>query len=238
MNPSYYVDSYAAHLRGLRDQHGEAKAMELLVGGDIHGYIGVLEQGVLLNLGLKPDDYVIDVGCGTGRLSGRLAPEHKGRFLGTDLLPEVVGYAQQKANRPDWRFEVVVAPPLPVPDNTADFVTFFSVFTHIMDEDIYLYLRDAGRALKPGGKIVFSYLDYCLPSHWPVFEQSLADATPNRVLTRFLDRRTIEQWAGRLGMKLHAIHDGTEAWIHLDLPLVTEAHWAPFWQSVAILEKP
>lgn len=237
MNPSYYVDSYAAHLRGLQERHGEARAWELLVGDTDH-WVGVLEKGVLLNLGLEEHDSILDVGCGTGRLSWRLSAEHKGRFIGTDILAPVVDYARRRTNRPDWEFQVAVEPPLPAADASVDWVTFFSVFTHIVDEDIYRYLADAKRLIKPTGRIVFSYLDYANPEHWPLFEQSVADRAPLKLLTHFLNRTTIEAWASRLGLKVQALHDGAEPWIKLGPPLVLHDLTAPFWQSIAVLSKP
>lgn len=235
MNPAYYVSSYAAHLRALQQQHGEARAMELLV-GDADHWVGMLEYGVLLNLGLKPSDAVIDVGCGTGRLSHRLAQcGHAGFFGGTDLLPEVVAYAARRSDRADWRFAVATAPPLPFPAGAADWVTFYSVFTHILDEDIYLYLQEAKRLLKPGGRIVFSFLDFTVPEHWPVFEQGLAGRGPDALLNRFLSQETIRLWCARLGLRVEHLHPGSEKWIRLSPPLVEYDLSAEFFQSIAVL---
>lgn len=38
---------------------------------------------------------------------------------------------------------------IPEPDNFADFICFFSVFTHLLHQDTYRYLRDAHHVLKP-----------------------------------------------------------------------------------------
>ena len=53
---------------------------------------------VLPLMNLKPDDRVLDIGCGSGWLSrriARMAPE--GRVVGIDIAPEMVRRAQQSA---------------------------------------------------------------------------------------------------------------------------------------------
>ena len=94
-------------------------------------------------------------------------------------------------------------------------VSFFSVFTHLLDEDIYRFLQEARRVTRPGGKIVFSYLDFEVVSHWTIFEQTLADANPDRVLNRFQSKASLRRWCQQLGLEIEALHDGTEAWIKL-----------------------
>ena len=44
--------------------------------------------------------------------------------------------------------------PIPAPDGEADMVCFFSVLTHLLHEESYVYLQDARRVLKPTGKLV------------------------------------------------------------------------------------
>ncbi len=94
----------------------------------------------------------------------------------------------KSAGRPDWRFMANHLPSIPVEDSIADFVTFFSVFTHLLDEDIFRFLSEAKRVAKPGGQIVFSFLDFECESHWPIFEATLSDQNPQRVINKFISR--------------------------------------------------
>src|SRR4051812_20475115 len=61
-----------------------------------------------------------------------------------------LAYAREKCGRADWQFVRNFEPTIPAPDAFADFVTFFSVFTHLLDEDIFRFLAEAHRVLKPG----------------------------------------------------------------------------------------
>jgi ubiquinone/menaquinone biosynthesis C-methylase UbiE len=240
MHSDYYVKSYTAHFSELVERYGATHALEMVVGGE-YDEIGVLEESALLTLGLRPGHNVVDVGCGTGRLSSRLSKTLRGKFVGTDLVPEFLDYARTRAARPDWDFMIAHAPPLPLPDGFADWVTFFSVFTHILDEDIYIYLREAQRLLKSGGKIVFSFLDYDVPLHWQFFAGAVANQTPNRTLIQFLDRRAVHVWAEHLGLRVEGFYGGEDKWMNRAgvAPQASESDkTAAFGQSVAVLSKP
>ena len=76
------------------------------IGGEFTAF-GIIELEMLRFFGLTPDMCVIDVGCGAGRLAQPLSRFLTRPYLGTDIVPELVAQAKKRANRPDWRFEVV-----------------------------------------------------------------------------------------------------------------------------------
>jgi ubiquinone/menaquinone biosynthesis C-methylase UbiE len=213
MTPNY-IKSYQQTLAHLIATHGETVAMDLIVGGQSDA-IGILEFSTLRTLGLRPEHDVIDVGCGSGRLAVKLAPFLRGKYCGTDILPELTTYARKISRRDDWDFQVTNGVEIPQPDGCADFVCFFSVFTHLLPEDIYRYLAEAKRVLRPGGKVVFSFLDFAVPSHWTSFENTLADRNPDRVLNMFISKDAIAAWCDHLELGIEKIHDGHQPWIEL-----------------------
>src|SRR5690349_14009653 len=124
-------------------------------------------RDILLTAGLSDSQYLIDVGCGCGRLAHTLTVE---RYLGTHVVPELLQHARVLCPNPRWRLELVDGTTIPERSGVADMVCFFSVLTHLLHEDSYCYLREAQRVLRPGGKVVFSFLEFRAETHWAVFE--------------------------------------------------------------------
>lgn len=242
MKLPHFLTSYLKHTRELMDTHGEPEAMSLAVGGEFET-VGALEFCALKDAGLQPEHSVIDVGCGSGRLAHQLRDFLTGRYVGLDIVPDLFRYAQRLCARSDWRFDVAPGTTIPEPDSSADFVTFFSVFTHLQHDETYRYLAEAKRVLKPGGRIVFSFHEFRIPSHWAVFDSTVKDERPDRVLNQFMDRDMIREFARYLGLEVEAIHDGDKPHITLDRTV----QWADgremtgvgnLGQSVCVLRRP
>jgi SAM-dependent methyltransferase len=213
----------------LKGQMPHDKAMELAIGGGFE-LIGPIEVGLLRHYGLPEDGYLVDVGCGSGRLAKPLSAWLKGRYLGIDLVPALVAHARKIAARPDWRFEVIQHIGIPEQDDQADMACFFSVLTHLTHEQSYWYLEEARRVLKPGGRIVFSFLELREPVHLKIFLDTVA-AMKRKVampMNTCIDRETIGHSAGALGMEVVEIRDGADA-------IVAEGCLG---QSTCVLRKP
>lgn len=114
--------------------------------------------------------YVVDIGCGIGRLTAFMPEEPIRKYLGTDILPEVLDEARRKANGdPRFGFQPVTTMTIPEVDGAADIVCAFSVMTHLLDEQVFSYFQEAARVLVSGGVAVFSFFDFSLPSHREIF---------------------------------------------------------------------
>jgi SAM-dependent methyltransferase len=220
---------YVSRVNDLRTRLPQDEAMEEAVGGDFAAQ-GAIQVALLRHYGLAPDDYLIDVGCGSGRLAKPISPYLKGRYLGFDLVPDLVAHARRIAARPDWRFEVIEHIDIPEGDGVADMVCFFSVLTHLLHEQGYWYLEHAKRVLKPGGRVVFSFLEFTEPGHWQVFADTLAATKARQVfpLNVFIDRDALPVWADHLGLEVVDIRGGAEV-------IVPEGNLG---QAVCVLRKP
>lgn len=216
-------------VKALAGQMPHDQAMELAIGGGFE-QIGPIEMGLVRHYGLPQDGYLVDVGCGSGRLAKPLSGWLRGRYLGIDLVPALVAYAHKIAARPDWRFEVIDHIGIPETDAQADMVCFFSVLTHLTHEQSYWYLEEARRVLKPGGRILFSFLELREPVHMKIFLDTV-DATKRKVampMNVWIDRETIGHWADSLGLEIVEIRDGAD-------PVVAQGNLG---QSTCVLAKP
>ena len=238
-----YVADYDNLVAHLLRTHGREEALLRAVGGN--DAIGDLEIAILLKSGLSDSSHLVDVGCGSGRLTRRAAKLERLSYLGTDVNATLLGEARRTAGRADFRFELVSGIKIPERDGAADMVAFFSVGTHLLHEEFFVYLRDARRVLKPGGRIVLSFLDFQCPGTWSVFAEMLAVAEAGRGgghLNMFIGRDDIRVWARHLEMMVVDIVPGDKQW-----DWATEASTAllgrklapfAFGQSLATLEKP
>ena len=126
--------------------------------------------------GLKPDERVLDVGCGIGRktvlLTGYLSA--RGAYEGIDIVKSGVDWCSHNISRkyPNFRFQLIDVynkhynPKgkqrasdyrFPFPDSSFDFVTLGSVFTHMLPRDTENYLAEVRRVLKREGRCLISW---------------------------------------------------------------------------------
>jgi len=235
-----FEKAHRSQFRNLRGVHTLQETAEMFVGGEFVS-VGTLLRDTLIHYGLKPNHYLIDVGCGSGRLAKPLSQYLKGKYLGIDVVPELVDYARTLVAKQDWRFEVAKGLTIPEQDRQADIVCFFSVLTHLLHEESYLYLLEAKRVLKPGGKIVASFLDFKIDAHWSVFEDNLKDVgIGEKPLNVFMSADLMQKWAKHLDLEVEAIKDGDEKHILLSQPITfssgeTVEGTSAFGQSLCVL---
>jgi SAM-dependent methyltransferase len=154
-----FVRDYRRLMQTMSRRHGTLEDAILKTTGAADLDFGAVQLSILQAAGLGERGYVIDVGCGSGRLGLALKSFPNIKYMGVDIVPEMIPFARDKCARPDWRFVVVEGLSIPEQDNVADYVSFFSVITHLAPDESFRYLQDATRTLKQGGKIVASFLD-------------------------------------------------------------------------------
>jgi len=112
-------------------------------------------SAVLNRLPLRGDERVVDAGCGTGRVTERLAERlPRGRVVALDGSPSMVAAARERLERFGGRIEYVVADlglPLPI-EGKVDAVLSTATFHWVPDHDALF--ANLAAVTKPGGWLV------------------------------------------------------------------------------------
>lgn len=154
-----YLESYAHYVdeRVLWDP-------KMAVGG-FWNEIGRLQFDFLIQMGLKPDHKMLDVGCGTLR-GGRFFIQHlnEGNYYGYDISMRALAYAEVSMKESGL---VSKAPVLfhsfdgfrsaQLRHQKFDMILAQSVFTHLPSDIIEAHFRDLKIVLAPSGSFFFTY---------------------------------------------------------------------------------
>lgn len=222
----HFVEDYEKHVANLLASMPLDQAMEQAVGGSFD-HIGGIEYELLNFAGLQSGMSLLDLGCGSGRLARTLGRSPKEvNYIGIDIVQSLLDYAATQS--PAWyRFIKHQDLSIPLPNLSMDFACAFSVFTHLLHHESFLYLEEFHRVLRPGGKLVFSFLEFAVPSHWTVFRTTADQQKVSKQahLNSFIERNVIETWAAQAGFTVEQFIAGPDA-----VP-----GSAPLGQSTAIL---
>ncbi len=223
----HFVEDYQAYVKHLLATKPLDEAMSEAIGGS-YEKIGHIEKDIVTYAGLKEGMKLIDYGCGSGRLAHALGISIKIDYLGIDVVDELLNYAASKSPA-HYQFLNHQALNVPAEETSVDMVCAFSLFTHLLHTETYLYLEDMQRVLRPGGRMVFSFLEFAMPSHWSVFEATVAQQRNSQVphLNIFIEKNAIQCWANQLGFKVIELINGD----------IEKFNGKALGQSIAILEK-
>jgi ubiquinone/menaquinone biosynthesis C-methylase UbiE len=160
----------------LRDQLTPPKKMIFVGHGDFKKTGDEFLQYFIEKGGLKPDDQVLDVGAGIGRMALPLTEflSEKGSYDGIDIVPKGIHWCSKKITPlfPKFQFHLAdiynqlyhpkgkqqaSAYRFPFNDASFDFIFLTSVFTHMLTDDMENYLSEITRVLKPKGKCFITF---------------------------------------------------------------------------------
>lgn len=115
-------------------------------------------------LDLKEGEKILDVACGVGVLSLKIA-EKGCKVYGIDKSEDVIDHAKRRSEREriPCEFEVGTAEDLPYPDEYFDKVVCSSSLEHFKDD--IKTLKEMHRVLKPTGRVVLTTDSFTYPIH-------------------------------------------------------------------------
>lgn len=177
MQRLYYLPSDAIDsLLGRRDKLIPPKGIVFVGSGDYRKVgEGFLRHFIELG-GLKPNEKVLDVGCGIGRIAVPLTKylNNEGGYEGFDIVAYGIKWCQKKITPkyPNFRFQLAEIYnevynrkakyraseyKFPYDDNSFDFVFLTSVFTHMLPQDMENYFSEIARVLKRNGRCLITF---------------------------------------------------------------------------------
>jgi len=156
MNPTYSKSDSKVEVSGMEAQHYDF-FMNLITAGTYPFFI----RRVIKDMQIKPEDSILDLGCGTGRNIDLMFKylSNKGRVLGLDIGREMLTQAQTRFNsNPNVQIDNKrIEENLPYA-NEFDKVFISFVFHGLIQEDRLNVMDNAYQSLKAGGE--FLILDY------------------------------------------------------------------------------
>lgn len=123
------------------------------------------KTALIRQMEIKPNDRVLDFGCGSLTLSIMAAQMHpQTQFFGVDIDEKIISIAKEKLSKTGLSIEVQQydGNRLPYPDNSFDHVMSSLVFHHLTLKQKYFSLEEIHRVLKPSGQ--FHIADFGKPA--------------------------------------------------------------------------
>ncbi|KAL4763621.1 class I SAM-dependent methyltransferase [Aspergillus foveolatus] len=127
------------------------------------------EESIAHDIGLKPGDRVLDLGCGRGRVAAHMSQYSGAQVTGLNIDPNQVAQARSFNTRLGFESNSFIVQdfnslPLPFADDSFD--AFYQIQALSLCKDLPALFREIYRVLKPGARI--SLLDWVsLPGYDP-----------------------------------------------------------------------
>ena len=120
------------------------------------------KKNLIDTVGINPDDKVLEIGCGIGRVGMVVAPICK-RWNGCDVSSNMLKHAAKRLSQFDNvnLIELSGFDLRQVPDASVDMAYCTVVFMHLDEWDRYNYVLEAYRVLRPGGRIYLDNFNLC-----------------------------------------------------------------------------
>ena len=121
-------------------------------------------------LAISPEDDVLEIGCGIGRIGRELAP-HCRSWTGADISPNMLAHARTRLqDLKNVNLALLQDVSLSdFPGEAFDAVYMTNMLMHLDEMDRWKYVSEASRVLRPGGRLFFDNVDIESDQGWRMF---------------------------------------------------------------------
>lgn len=189
--------------------------------------------------GLEPEESVLDIGCGVGRIALALTGYTTGRYEGFDVLRPAIDWCRGSITPryPNFRFtHADVWNPMynpdgkvcgddfqfPYTDSAFDFAFATSVFTHMLTGEMSQYLVELRRVLASGGRAMVTFYLLDTDTH-----RAMQDGSSKHSFPHQRDGCYVSDPANPTAAVAYDLHDVREA-VHragLEIATVSLGSW-------------
>jgi len=161
-------------------------------------------------LELGPQHKVLEIGCGIARVGRELA-QYCQEWHGADISGNMIRHARQRTEGiPNIFLHELPATDLAIfASQSFDAVYSTIVFMHLDKLDMFRYIREAYRVLKPGGTAYFDTFNLLAPEAWQEFLKLVSLFPSGRQpghISQFSTPQEMQKFASEAGF--HAIEIG------------------------------
>lgn len=181
-------------------EHTDERAADAWNAEDISwGVFGVSDASLGSPLGEVDGLDVVELGCGTAYFSAWLA-RRGARVVSVDPTPAQLATARRQQERTGLSFPLLAAPAEAVPLPDASFDLAISEYGASLWADPALWLPEAARVLRPGGRLVF------LTNSTLIYLTAPDEGMNGEQLMRPQFGMQQIQWPGEVGIEYHLSH--------------------------------
>lgn len=107
---------------------------------------------------LGSSEVILEIGAGGGRFTDILLPKCD-KLIATDTSQTMLSLLRERfASSPKIELVLLDGTGLTsIPDNSIDAAFSYDVFVHLIQQDVYNYLSELNRVLKPGGRAIIHH---------------------------------------------------------------------------------